>query len=145
MQQLQTQKQSVLLVPQTVTAGATASANLDCKGHDSVDITVVIGALAGGTNGDSPKTIKLSESNDTVASNFSDISGATANSALAASGSVRFNVDLRKRKRYLKLTFNPETNDSNDNIPVCAIAAFDRSKESPSSTSEFGNTLVKLV
>ncbi|MCI0525125.1 MAG: hypothetical protein L0Y75_07665, partial [Acidobacteria bacterium] len=92
MQDLQKQKQQVMLVPQTVTAGATATANLDCKGHDSVDITVVIGALAGGTSGDPPLVIKLSQSDDTVVTNFNDITGASANSALSASGSVRFNV-----------------------------------------------------
>lgn len=144
MQNLQTQKQQVLLVPATVTNGATSTVNLDCKVQDSVDITVIIGAFAGGTNGASPTTIKLSESDDTVATNFADITGASANGTLTASGSVRFNVDLRKRKRFIKLTFVPAAT-TNDSVPVCAIAEFDRSEQLPSSTSGFGNTIVKIV
>lgn len=145
MNNLQAEKQSLLLVPANVTNGATASANLDCKGHKAVDITVAIGAFAGGTNGASPATIKLSESDDTVATNFGDITGATANNTLTASGSVRFNVDLRKRKRYLKVTFAPAANGTNDAVPVMALARFDRSDEGPTSTSEFGDTIVKIV
>lgn len=145
MEHLQTEKQTILLVPATVTNGATATANLDCKGHKSVDITVVIGAFAGGTNGASPATIKLGESDDTVATNFADITGASAAAALTASGNVRFNVDLKKRKRYLRLTFAPAANGTNDAVPVAAIARFDRSEAAPSGTSGFGDTIVKIV
>lgn len=145
MQNLQNQKETVLLAPATVTNGATATANLDCKGHKAVDITVVIGAFAGGTNGASPATIKLGESDDTVATNFGDITGATANGSLTAGGSVRFHVDLRKRKRYLRLSFAPAANGTNDQVPVSAVARFDRSEEAPTDTTEFGNTIVKIV
>ena len=142
---LQKQKQQVMVVPATVTNGATVTANLDCLSQESVDITVVIGAFNGGTNGASPATIKLSESDDTVVTNFADITGASANALLTASGSVRFNVDLRKRKRFLKLTFAPATNGTNDQVPMAAVAQFDRSEQFPSNTSGFGNTLVRIV
>lgn len=141
MQDLQAQKQTVLLVPQIETSAQTLTANLDCKGHKSVDITVIIGTQVN-TNAVQP-TIKLSESDDTVVSNFADITGASA-ALLTASGSVRFNVDLRKRKRYLKLTSNTGT-ATNDDIKIAAVAIFDRSEADPSSTSGFGNTVVKVV
>lgn len=147
MQELQALKQEVVLAPKNYTNGATATANLDTKGHESVEIVVAIGAFAGGTDGNSPATIKLGEADDTNSSSFADISGASANDALTAGGSVRFFVDLRKRKRYLKLTFAPAANDTNDAVPVCAIAEFDRSREFPASTAtgEMGNTIVKIV
>lgn len=145
MDQLQAQKQEVMIVPKNYTNGASQTANLDTKGHENVEITVMIGAFAGGTNGGSPATIKLSEANDTESSSFSDITGASANGTLSASGSVRFFVDLRKRKRYLKLTFAPAADDTNDAVPACAVAQFDRSREYPESTSEMGNTIVKIV
>lgn len=143
MQNLQRAKQVVLISPITKTSTTTATADLDCKGHRSVDITVMIGT-AKNTNGVPPKTIKLSESDDTVSSNFADISGATHNAALAASTSVRFHVDLRKRKRYIKLTFTPETTTNDDQL-VSAIAVLDRSNADPSSTSGFGNEAVKII
>lgn len=145
MNELQSNKSTVLLVPQTVSAGATATANLDCKGQGSVEIIVAVGALAGGTNGDGPKTITIGEGDSTSA--FTTITGLTASSStLGASQSVRFFVDRKNgaRKRYLRLTFSPETNDTNDNIPVCAIAYFDRSDADPASTSGYGSDLVKV-
>lgn len=143
MQDLQKQKHQVMVVPATVTNGATVTANLDTKGHDSVDITVVIGAFNGGTNGAAPATIKLGESDDTVVTNFADITGASANGVLTASGSVRFHVDIRKRKRFLRLTFAPAAT-TNDQVPMVAIAQFDRSEQYPANTSGFGNTLVRI-
>ena len=141
MQNLQAQKQTVLLVPQTETSAQTVTANLDCKGHKSVDVCVIIGTQVN-TNAVQPN-VKLSESDDTVVTNFADITGLST-TALAASGSVRFNVNLKKRKRYLKLTVNTGT-ATNDDIKVAALAIFDRSDQSPSSTSGFGNTVVKIV
>lgn len=145
MNNLQTEKQVILLAPANVTNGATATANLDTKGHSAVDITVQIGAFAGGTNGAPPATIKLGESDDTVATNFADITGATANASLTASGNVRFNVNLKGRKRYLRLTFAPAANGTNDAVIVGAMARFDRSAEMPESTSEYGDTIVKVI
>lgn len=145
MNNLQAEKQVILLPPEATTNGETNTATLDCKGHKSVDITVQIGAYNGGTNGVSPLVCKLSESDDTEATNFADISGASAASELSASGNVRFNVNLRKRKRYLKLTFSPATASTNSSTVVSAIARFDRSEEAPASTSDFGDTVVKIV
>lgn len=145
MNPLQKQKQSILIAPVAITNGATSTASLDCKGHKTVDITVQIGAFNGGTSGVAPLVCKLSESNDTEATNFSDISGASAASSITASGNVRFNVDLTKRKRYLLLTFSPATASTNSSTVVSAIARFDNSEAAPSSTTGMGDTVVKIV
>lgn len=145
MHNLQAEKQSILIAPIACTNGETVTANLDTKGHEAVDITLQIGAFNGGTNGVAPLICKLSESDDTVVTNFADISGATAASALTAGGDVRFNVNLKGRKRYLKLTFSPATASTNSSTVVSAIARFSRSASAPSSTSGFGDNIVKLV
>lgn len=145
MNDLQKEKQTILIAPQACTNGATVTANLDTKGHEAVDITLQIGAFDGGTSGVSPLVCKLSESDDTVVTNFADVTGASAASAITASGNVRFNVNLKPRKRYLKLTFSPATASTNSSTVVSAIARFDRSKEAPESTTEFGDTVVKVV
>ena len=145
MNTLQKQKSSVMIAPIASTNGETVSANLDCKGHKAVDIIVQIGAFSGGTSGVSPLVCKIGESDDTVVTNFADITGGSAASTLVAGGSVRFNVDLTKRKRYLRLTFSPATASTNSSTVVSAIARFDNSENSPASTSAMGNTAVKIV
>lgn len=144
MNPLQKQKQSIMIAPVAVTAGATSTATLDCKGHKTVDITVQIGAFAGGTDGVSPLICKLGENDDNTTT-FADITGASAASLLTASGNVRFNVDLTKRKRYIRLTFSPATASSNSNTVLSAIARFDNSENAPSSTTGMGDTVVKIV
>ena len=140
---LQTYKHTVLIAPITKTSTSTATANLDCKGAKTALITVAIGALKN-TSGIPPKTIKLAESDDTVVTNFADVSGATCNAALGAGQSVGFYVDLTKRKRYLKLTFTPETTTNDDQI-VYADAYLGRREINPASTSDFGTDIVKMV
>lgn len=139
------QKRTLLIAPVDSTNGETNTANLDCKGHNFVEIDVQIGAFAGGTNGVSPLVCKLSESDDTVVTNFADISGASAASSITASGNVRFFVPLAARKRYLRLTFSPATASTNSSTIVSAVARFDRSDDMPDSTSDFGDTVVKIV
>lgn len=143
----QVQKDIVLLFPQSVTNGATATANLDCKGHDYVTIRVPLGTQ--NTNGETPKTLALTESDDTVVTNFVAITGGNADAHGGIKEKVvRFDVDLRKRKRFLKLTVVPETNDTNDSLIVAAVASFNRSKEYPANTTttEYGDaTPIKQI
>lgn len=143
----QVQKDILLMFPQSIASGATLTANLDCKGHDYVTIRVPLGTQ--NTNGETPKTLSLSESDDTVVTNFVAISGGNADAhGGTKEKEVRFDVDLRKRKRFIKLTIVPETNDTNDAIIVSAVASFNRSKEFPANTTttEYGDaTVVKQI
>jgi hypothetical protein len=139
-------KSTVMLVPATVTSGATATANLDCIGEGSVDVIVSLGALAGA--GVAPASIKILESDDTVVTNFAEITAlSTGAAAVGASESVRFFVDRSNgnRKRYLRLAVTPGTASTNSNLPVSAIAFFDRSDNDPASTSGYGSNVVKEV
>jgi len=139
-------KSEVMIAPATITSGATATANLDCKGHGDVEIMVSLGALAGA--GVAPASIKISESDDTVVTNFTEITAlSTGAAAVGASESVRFFVDRSNgaRKRYLRLAVTPGTASTNSNIPVSAVARLDRSAEAPASTSEYGSNVVKEI
>lgn len=143
MNTLQSYKHSVLLAPITKTSGSTATAYFDSKGYRLAEVLVTIGALKN-TNGVPPKTIKLQESDDTVATNFADISGASVSAGPTAGGQVRFNVDLRKRKRYIQLSFTPETTTNDDQI-VSSVVLLGRGEQLPSDTNGFGDTTVKIV
>lgn len=137
---------TVLLVPATVTHGATATANLDCLGAGSAEIIVSLGALAGA--GTAPSSIKIYESDDTVVTNFAEITAlSTGAAAVAASESVRFFVDRSNgtRKRYLRVAVTVPAGSTNSNIPVAAIGYLDRLAEDASGTSEYGSNVVKEV
>jgi len=139
-------KSTVLLVPATVTHGATATANLDCLDAGSAEIMVTLGALAGA--GTAPSSIKIFESDNTVVTNFAEITAlSTGAAAVGASESVRFFVDRSNgnRKRYLRLEVTVPAGSTNSNIPVAAVGFLDKLDEAPSGTSEYGSNVVKEV
>jgi len=121
------------------TNGETITGNIDTLNADFLVLTVHSTTSNAATN--KPTTFKLSESDDTVVSNFADVtkfvgggsggwtvpSWHTATST--AQGVVQMEVDCRHRKRYLKLTITPVTTQSftaiaslhkNDTTPLAA-------------------------
>ena len=111
---------SVLLAP--VTAATTArTANLDTAGADYATIEVLLGAEAN-TNSTNV-VLALSESDDTVATNFATFNSVFARTVDNTAGVVAVNhVDLKGRKRYLRLTVTPDTT-TNGAVISGAIAA----------------------
>lgn len=103
----QTGYPSVLLAP---AAGATTvrTANLDCQGANFATIDVALGAEAN-TNSTNV-AIQLSESDDTVVTNFATFD-ASFNRTVDNTSAViaTSHVDLRGRKRYIKLTVTPDS------------------------------------
>ncbi len=139
-------KSTVLLVPAIVTHGATATANFDCHDAGSAEIMVTLGAMAG--VGTAPSSIKIFESDDTVVTNFAEITTlSTGAAAVAASQSVRFFVDRSNgnRKRYLRLELTVPAGSTNNNIPMAAVGFLDKLDESPANTAEYGSNVVKEV
>jgi len=139
-------KSTVLLVPQTVTHGATATANFDCLDAGAAEIIVTLGAMAGA--GTAPSSIKIFESDDTVVTNFTEITAlSTGAAAVAASQSVRFLANRRNgaRKRYMRVELTVPAGSTNSNIPVAAVGYLDLLDEAPSGTSEYGSNVVKEV
>lgn len=109
-------KSIVKILGTATTNGETVTANIDRLGFDYAAIDVIMGTSNVVSN--KPSTLKLAESDDTVVSNFADITafvaggtGGFTNPAANTSSEnlFRFNVDLRGRKRYLKLTVTPLT------------------------------------
>jgi hypothetical protein len=111
-------KSVVMLRAAGVTNAATATANLDCSGYDTLELDLVSTTSNNVTN--NPSVLKLSHSDTTDATNFSDITELVGDGAggftvpnwhtqTADEKVVKFVVDLRHRKRYLKLTVSPVT------------------------------------
>lgn len=135
-------KSDLFLQTVQVSATETITANLDLLGYDYVEIDVI--STTANTTSNRPSVLKLSESDD--ATNFTDIvafTGGTATSssvgftipswftATANTKTLRFNMDTRHRKRYLKLSITPRTTQS-----FTALARLGHGELSPVSADE---------
>lgn len=113
---------SILLAP--VTAATTArTANLDTQGAKYATIEIVLGAEAN-TNSTNV-AVQLSESDTTVATSFATFNSSfnrTLDNTAAMVGV--FHVDLKGRKRYLRLTVTPDTT-TNGAVISSSVAALD--------------------
>lgn len=121
-----------------VDATAVQSVEWDTKGRSGwADITI---SLSPGltTNAVAP-TFSLQES-DASGSGFATV---TANKTLAITSTSATNsalqvyeIDMRGRKRYLKLTVTPGTVASDDAVSIHAIAAWRKLKVGPTSAAD---------
>jgi len=113
-------KAVVVLVAKSYTAAGTAlSGAIDCAGFDYLSLDVALGTAD--TTGHQPTVLKLSESDDTTTT-VTDIVAFTGGTATSASVGfvipaadtsnpqiIKMNVDLKKRKRYLRLAMTAAT------------------------------------
>jgi hypothetical protein len=110
----------VALAPTSATAGATiTSALIDTKGAHYANLVVVASSTPAATY--TPTTFAISEADNTNATAFNNIAAFTggvaagnfaipaAQTATTTAPYALFNLDLRKRKRYLRLQFAPQT------------------------------------
>lgn len=131
---------SLLIAPKAQTSSATTTANLDTKGAGYATIRVAL-ASAINTNAVGP-TLVLSESDDTVVTNFSAISTRTAESITAAK-TIHYGIDLRGRKRHLRLAVTTAT-ATNDNITFSAVATLTDLENAPNGTTSVSDVAVFL-
>lgn len=127
------EKVSFMINPQSMTNSATVTANLDTLGSDYATIRVAFKSEIN-TNAVGP-TLSLLESDDTVATNFATITADRTSETITNHKGVVYHVDLRGRKRYLRLSVTTATT-TNDNVTFAAIASLTRLEESPGSTSD---------
>lgn len=135
----------LLLVSASQTNSATRTANLDCAGATYAEIQMNF-ASAINTNAVGP-TISLLESDDTVATNFATFNAdfeisthVITNNSLKA-----FQLDLRKRKRYLQLKITTKAT-TNDNVTMSAQASLSRKSQEPASEAGMaGDTNTSVV
>jgi hypothetical protein len=129
---------SLLISPRSMTNSATTTANLDTKGANYATIRVAFASELN-TNAVGP-TLVLSESDDTVVTNFSTLSTRSAEDLTAAS-ELHYGVDLRGRKRYLRLAVTTATT-TNDNVTLSAIATLSDLQNAPSGTTGVADAVV---
>jgi len=129
---------SVLLAP--ITAATTArTANLDCADANYATIRVVLGAEAN-TNSTNV-AIQLSESDDTVVTNFATFDADFNRTVDNTSGVVATNhIDLEGRKRYIRLTVTPDTT-TNGAVISSAVASLCKTVKS-GTASDYGDDVV---
>jgi hypothetical protein len=139
-------KTVIALAPASTTNGATQTANIDTLGYDLLSLDLC------GTTADvvsnKYSVCKLSESDTTDATNFSDITkfvgggvgGFTlANANTSSPYAVKFNLDCSYRKRYVKVTVSPRTTQT-----VWAHAMLQRGEQTPVTAADANvNTLVE--
>lgn len=127
----------------SITNGGTATGVIDTLGYDYACITVR--ASASNTTSNKPSVLKISESDD--ATNYTDVSGAVGGTdftvptqATNADNLVQFNMSLKGRKRYLKVTVSPVTTQTID-----AIAHLHKGEQAPITAVKAGvGALVSL-
>jgi len=134
---------TIPLNPTSATNGATITSGLiDCIGHESLVLDII--ASTADVVSDSPSVLKLQEADVTNTSSFADITAAVGGGAggftipagvTATTTQVyfTFEVDLRQRKRYLRLLVSPRTTQT-----YSALATFGRNKTVPISASDRG-------
>lgn len=140
-------KTVVAITAQSVTNAATVTGNIDRLGYDYCELDVLLAGGNAATN--NPSVLKVSESDDTVVTNFADVTGLVGDTGFTipnigtdteASTVVKMRLDLKKRKRYLKVTISPITTEV-----LCAVAQLGRGYEAPVSTTDAGvATVVEL-
>lgn len=138
-------KAAVVINDSGVTNGETATGNIDTLGYDWLKLDVMMTTSDDTTN--NPSVLKLTESDDTVVSNFAAITKFTGdgaggftipNAVTAGNWIASFNVDLRGRKRYLKLSVTPITTQG-----VHAIANLGLGDEAPVSAADDVKVIVE--
>lgn len=121
-----------LVAPTTMTNTATTTANFDTMGADYATIIFNFGAELN-TNAVGP-TLSIQSSDDTVVTNFATIvANRTAEDLTSAKGVV-YHVDMKARKRYLRLSVTTAT-ATNDNVTFSAYGVLSRMAAMPASTT----------
>lgn len=129
---------SLLIAPKAQTNSATTTANLDTKGAGYATIRVPFKSELN-TNAVGP-TLVLSHSDDTVVTNFATLDTQTAID-LTAAREVLYGVDLRGKKRYLRLAVTTAT-ATNDDITFAAVATLSKLENGPNGTTSVADTVV---
>ena len=130
--QAQRGKHALLITPVSGTADATA--NLDTIGADYATIDVALNAEL--TTDAVVPTLSLLESDDTVVTNFATITTDITGDDVTAARLHTFHVDLRGRKRYLRLAVSYGTVVTDDAFIVSANSSMTRLVEAPGATGD---------
>jgi len=107
-------KQVIMISQASTTNAATATGIVDTRGFDYASIDIIMATSDDTTN--NPTVFNLLESDDTVVTNAVTVSGFVGDTdwtipAAVTTGNwgIKFGVDTRGRKRYLRLAVSPLT------------------------------------
>jgi hypothetical protein len=129
-------KQVIVISQASTTNAATATGTVDCSGYSFLTMDVIMATSNVVSN--NPTVFKLEESDDLTT--YSAITALTGdgtggwtipNCVTSGDWGMKFNVDLRGRKRYLKLSISPLTTQV-----ITAIANLGHATESPDGTTQ---------
>ena len=126
-----------------IATDATATASVDTLGFDYAVIDIFLQSSAGGTV--NPVVLKLQEADGTTYADITECVGdgsggftIPANPTAAATGpSVKWELNLQKRKRYLKISTTPGLAGGQF---VTAVATLSRAEEAPTTAAAKGAT-----
>lgn len=138
---LQNAKTLVIKADVLSTTAAETSDAVDCKGYHYATF-LIGGEVATATDASQTLTSLVLKEGDTTSSyaNITEFVGGTAftipvNNDTTAHLAVRFNVDLRKRKRYLQVSMQGAAASSANTFAFCVLS---RAAEAPNSATEAG-------
>lgn len=138
---------AIMKAGKTVASNATSVDYVDGQSWHYATILLVGGLASSGTS-NSFSTLALVEADDTATTSFTNVSGAVGgtdstngftipiNNSSTTSYCVRFNVDLRKRKRYVAIKSTPSA-AATDQGPYSVVAFLSRGEEAPNTTLEW--------
>ena len=130
---------SLLIAPQAMTNSATVTANIDTLGSSYATIRVALASEIN-TNAVGP-TLSLLQSDDTVASNFATVVANRTAEDITAAKEVTYGIDLRGKKRYLRLSVTTATT-TNDNVTLASITTLSELEQRPNGTTDAGDVVV---
>lgn len=112
---------TLLISPAGVTHGNTATANLDTKGYSYATIRVALSNIVTtGVASADGVTVRLAESDVTHATSFATV--VADRSGIKFGREIRYDVDLKGRKRYLRTSVIPGTSGvTNEPVTACAF------------------------
>lgn len=133
---------NLLIAPRAVTAAATASASLDTvttRGKASWAVLNIAFASEVNTSAVGA-TLSLLHSDDTVVTNHATMIANRTDEDCVAAKLHSYHIDLRGKKRYIRLTITSATHTTNDVNTISADYELLLGQE-PASTSDMGGTV----
>lgn len=132
---------SVVLAPQSVTAGATVTANFDTLGADYA--TLLISHSAGTHTNASTAAISVLHSDNTNATTFATVASDITRQQ-TASNVLFYGVAMQGKKRYLRLSYSAGTH-STSAVVVSAVGLLTRKESGPNTNTavaDYANIVV---
>lgn len=122
-----------LITPQSVATNATASATVNCVGFRYAEVQL---HLATQTAGNTDTLVRVSESDGTTYATHADLALTTVAPDTSSAQIYKWLVDLRKRKKNLKIEYTP----SGTARIASAVVTLSKAEQAPTSASLRGVT-----